>query len=81
MRQQLKLIKNNKMGGIFFGFIGAFVRWLFSGFKKKFSDIYRPETIYENVEDIASEEMKNVIIGFVFIIGIIYLTHITFNLW
>jgi hypothetical protein len=54
------------MGTYFFGFIGAFVRWVFKGFKGRYIDVWHgPKS--DDLSDNAGDELINNIIGmFVF---------------
>lgn len=63
------------LGSLLFGLIGALVRWIFSGFRKKFMDIYRPERVYEDGFDVATTEMVNVWVGVATIIVLLIIFH------
>lgn len=67
-------------GGIIFGFFGALVRWILNGFRKSFKTIYKPETIFDDTSDIASEEMKNIVIGALSILILIIILHEYINI-
>ena len=69
------------MGSLLFGFVGAFVRWLFGGCRKKFIDIYRPEKVQKEGTDIVTSELVNIWIGVVTILILLIVLHDKLNLF
>ncbi len=69
------------IGSLLFGFIGAFVRWIFGGCRKKFIDIYKPERVHKEGIDVATSEMINVWIGFITLMLLLFILHYKLNLF
>ncbi len=65
------------MGTYFFGFIGAFVRWIFRGFKGRYRDIWNVDD--DDLFNTSGNELINNIIGvFVVVLIVILIRELNF---